>query len=96
MNDRFMCTPEKKAKLAKLRTRAKVAEQNVKNVKARLEELSEIQGENVDSSLHGDLLRIMNSENEAIRQSFPNDSFARLFWEQQLREASLKDPRQMH
>ena len=41
------------------------------------------------------LLGIMNSENEANRQSFPNDNFARLFWEQQLRAASLKDPRQM-
>ena len=69
VNDRFMCTPEKKAKLAKLRTRAKVAEQNVNNLKARLQELSEKQGENMDSSLHGDLLGIMNSENEAIRQS---------------------------
>ena len=95
VNDCFKCTPEKKAKLAKLKTRANIAEQNVKNLKARLEKLSEKQGENLDSRLHGDLLGIMNSENESIRQSFPNDSFARLFWEQQLHAASLKDPRQM-
>ena len=45
--------PKKKVHLTKQKTRAKIAEQNVKNLKARLEELSEKQGENVDSICMG-------------------------------------------
>ena len=45
--------PKKKVQLTKLKTRAKIAEQNLKNLKARLEELSEKQGENVASICMG-------------------------------------------
>ena len=49
----------------------------------------------MDSSLHGDLLGIVNSVVEAIQLSFPNGSFARLYLGGAIACTSAKDPRQM-
>ena len=76
MNERFLCNHEMKGNLTKLKTRAKIAEQNVKDLNAWLGELSGNQGENVYSSLHGDLLGIISSVNEDIQLSFPDDHFS--------------------
>ena len=45
-----MCFPEMEAELTKLMIRAMIAEQNGKNLKERLEDLSEKQEENINSS----------------------------------------------
>ncbi len=76
MNEHFLCNHEMKANLTKLKTRAKIAEQNVKDLNAWLGELSGKQGENVYISLYGDLLGIISSANEDIQLSFPDDHFA--------------------
>ena len=55
-----------------------------------LSQLTQQQGDDVDANLNADLLGIMN---ENIKQE---ESFARLFWEEQLKTASVKDARQIH
>lgn len=42
-----------------------------------------------------DLLGIMNENSTNIKQAYPEGSFARLFWEEQLKAASVKDARQI-
>ena len=46
-------------------------------------------------SLHYDLLEIMEKENSSVKDHFPNGTFRRLFWEEQLKAAQVNDSRQM-
>ncbi len=91
VNDRFLNTPEKQVKMSKLRKEKKKLNAMTK----KLDMLLKKQGEKVDKGLHDDLLTIMKEKNFEIDKSFASDSFRRIFWEQQFKAASLKDPRQM-
>ena len=101
VNDGYMRTPEKKTKMSKLKNESKVAKQKVVTLKRKLTkvvtlkrkltDLLQKEGENVDESLDNDLRVIMKEKNEEVEQSFPNGSFQRIFWEEQLKAASLKD-----
>lgn len=83
---------EKKAKMSKLKEKARTAEKQNEKLKAKIVKLTQTQG---DSAFHGDLLIIMNKNYEQIKGTFPEGNFARLFWEEQLKAARVKDPRQM-
>ena len=91
-NDRYLNTPEKKARLDGLRKRVHAAEGEVKRLKDRVTKLLE-HGEPVDE-MHSDLLTIMKENTDTIRSAYPENSFPRLFWEEQLK-AACKDPRQV-
>ncbi len=45
--------------------------------------------------MHEDLTQIMKDNASKISDAYPPDSFARIFWEQQLHATSLKDARSM-
>ena len=94
-NERYLNTPEKKAKMSKLKQKARVAEKQNEKLRARIAELTEKQGDPVDPTFHVDLLIILNENYEQIKQTYPEGSFARLFWEEQLKAATVKDPRQI-
>ena len=94
-NERYLNTLEKKAKMSKLRVRARAAEKKVDQLRSRIRELTEQRGEVVDKQLHGDLLEIMSENTEQIKKAYPEESFARLFWDEQLQAASAKDSRQI-
>ena len=94
-NDRYLNTPEKNAKISKLRNKARAAKQEVKKLRQKIQELSERFGEKVDDELHADLVSIMKNKQEQVNKSYPEGSFARLFWEEQLKAASVTDSRQM-
>ena len=94
-NERYLNTPEKKAKMSKLKQRAHMAEKEIQKLRVRIAELTQQQGDSIDPILHGDLLTIMNENYDQIKQAYPEGSFARLFWEEQLKAASVKDPRQI-
>ena len=49
----------------------------------------------MDDDFHGDLLGIMKEKSPDIEKVYPEGSFKRLYWEEQLRAASKKDPRQV-
>ena len=48
-------------------------------------------GQQVDSSLENDLCNIMNENTTKVLQSYPEGSFQRLFWVQQLEALKAKD-----
>ena len=77
-NNRYLNTPEKKAKLNGLRKRVHAAEEEVKRLKDKVRTLLK-QGDTVDSELHSDLLHIMNENVDQIRKAYPENSFSRLF-----------------
>lgn len=92
-NDRYLTTPEKKARMDGLRKRVHAAEEEVKRLKEKVHKLLE-QGETVDKELHSDLANIMHENTDHIRNVYPENSFCRLLWDEQLKAAS-KDPRQV-
>lgn len=95
VNIRYMNTPEKKAKISKLKKRAQSAERELSKLQAVVKQLSEKQGECVDDVLHGDLVSIMKENSNEIAKTYPEGSFKRLFWEEQFRAANVKDSRAM-
>ena len=57
--------------------------------------MSERFGETIDDGLHSDLTSIMKDNQERINHVYTEGSFARLFWEEQFKAASLADAKQM-
>ena len=94
-NERYMTTPQKKRKMSKLRDRARAAETEILRLNEKISKLTATQGEIVDTDLHSDLIAIMNENSEKVKSVYPEGSFSRLFWDQQLKMASQKNPRQM-
>ena len=58
-------------------------------MKTRLAAAIQEHGTPVDSELHEDLSQIMQDNTSKILDAYPPDSFARMFWEQQLHANSL-------
>ena len=80
-------------KLSKLQSELNSSEQTVKKLTNEIEKLSEKSGMEVDPELHSDMTTIMSSSD--IDKYFPQGSFKRLFWEEQLKMAKQKNARQM-
>ena len=47
-----------------------------------LAELTKLIGTNLDNASHDDMKTIMKEHSELVETKYPNDSFARIFWEQ--------------
>ena len=52
----------------------------------------EANGTTVDPSLHNDLVAIMESKSQEVKEQYPTGTFKNLFWEQQLKAAKAKGP----
>ena len=94
-NECYLNTPGKKAKMSRLKKKVALVEKQNQKLRARVAELTQKQGASLDEALHDDLLAIMNENYDKIRQAYPEGSLARPFWEEQLKAATVKDPRQM-
>ena len=64
-------------------------------MKQNIARIMQEKGVDVDEQLSNDLEHIMKEETQKIRKECHEDSFKRLFWEQQLEAMRLKDKRQM-
>lgn len=71
VNNRYLNTPQKATKLARLQTRAYAAESELRKLKERISISSDNNGVSVDAKLHGDLQNIMEENNERILGQFP-------------------------
>ena len=95
VNFRYLSSPQKVRRLQELSKSVRVSNQWVERLKTRLASVIEKRGVQVESDLHGDLADIMKENTQKITDSYPADSFARIFWEQQLKASSMKDSRSM-
>lgn len=84
-NDRWMCTPQRKEKVSKLKSRMRLCEKKVKYIKAKIGESVTKKGINADDSLHEGLHMIMD---DMIKKKYSENSFHRLFWSQQVQNVS--------
>lgn len=92
-NDRYLNTPEKVAKIDDLRKRARNAEQTVVKLREKIRTLTQEQGEVLDESFNSDLLHIMQENSDDVKRTYPKGSFARLFWDEQIKAATASNPR---
>ena len=94
VNDRYLNTPQKKAKIYALRKRAHIAEEEVKRLEDKVCKLT-AQGDEVDTDLEQDLFCIMDENTADIRKRYAKGTFARLLWDEQLKAATAKTTRQI-
>ena len=78
-----------------LRAQVKTKRNEVKWLKLRLREATEKSGICVEKQLEGDLQTVMLEKTEEISQKYPENSFHRLFWDQQLEALKVRDKRQV-
>lgn len=69
-------------------------EEELKRLKEKVQKLLQ-EGETVDNELNSDLLHIMKENVNKVHEDHPQNSFSRLFWDEQLKAISAKDTRQM-
>ena len=62
--------------------------------RTKISQATEIVGLSLDNEAHQDLLQVA-AESTSFINSMPEDSFGRVFWEQQMEAASKKDARSM-
>ncbi len=81
--------------MSKLKKKLVSAGKEVRKLDAKIKEFTQKQGEFVDPSLHSGLLSVMKDSTDYIKKAYPEGTFARHFWEEQLKAASAKDSRQV-
>ena len=93
-NDRYLSNTKAEGKGKMQRVALKEERRRVRKLKLRVEKLSK-EGVVVDSDSHEDLLAIMKENSEKVAANYPDNSFARLFWSQQLKAAQQKTSKSM-
>lgn len=79
-----MSTPDKLQYMKKIKGENKALKVNLKRYKEKLTSLLEKKGVCVDDSTETDLVKIMENNNINIINEFPEHSFQRIFWQQQM------------
>lgn len=94
-NYRYLSSPEKIARLKNLHDHARLMQQNVNRLNAKIRKLIDDNGTEVDDNLNKVLVEIIEERSPFVAASYEEGSFPRIFWETQQRAASLKDVRSM-
>ena len=95
VNYRYLSDNELKARLHNLHREVRCYSMKLERMKRKLEEIADTHGSELDSRADQDIRQIMRESAASIRERYPSNSFQRLFFEQQLKAASLRDARQM-
>lgn len=94
-NLRWLSTPEKSKRYSQLRTRLDAKEKKIKRLKEKIGVMMEKDHITLDPTLHSDFKAIMSEMSKRVHEECVEDSFKRLFWDQQLKAANMKDARQI-
>ena len=88
-------TPEKNERLRRLHSEARKAKHQVKRLQHKLADSLRDNATEVDEVLDRDLREIISDNDANIKAMYPEGSFRRLFWEQQLKATMLHNTRSM-
>ena len=94
-NYRYLSSPEKKARLTNLHAKTKALTKQVDHLKKKINDLTALNGVNLEPTMDADIRDIISENDAAVDQSYPQDSFERLFWKQQKESMLLKNAKQM-
>jgi len=84
-----------KRKISHLKDEVHAARKEVEKLKKRIDEITAAQGIVLDEALQSDLLDVMKNNHVKVHQEFPEGTFQRIFWDQQLQAAKIGNLRQM-
>ena len=80
---RYLSTPEKQKRYRRLHSVKEATAKRLHHLQKKLEDVLEKQGTNVPKDLHDDLDSIVQEHSPDIASRFPENSFQRVFWDQQ-------------
>lgn len=83
-NYRFLSTPEKIQRMRLMKRDSKILRLRCDGLMNKLAVLMEKRGVYVDENMEKDLVTIMETNSANIESEFPDDSFQKLFWQQQM------------
>ena len=83
-NYRYLRTPQRKQRMSNLRAEVKTKRNEVERLKLKLKEATEKRGICVEKQLEDDLQTVMLEKTKEISEKHAENSFHRLFWDQQL------------
>lgn len=95
VNNRYLHSPELRTKLALHQKCRRNMLKQINRLKEKLEMAAEDEGVILNEGDHEEMKGILNSEYSSIAKKHSPNSFARLFWEQQLKASNCKNSRQM-
>ena len=95
VNVRWLNTPEKSSRYSQLRTRLDAKNKEVKRLQDKISYLTKQNGILLESNLESDFKDIMNEMTNKVHTECPEGSFKRIFWDQQLKAANIKDRKQI-
>ena len=82
--------PELQERLSRLHSAARVVQRHISRLEERVSKVISDVGEVVDDDIHQGLTSIMSENEASIYESFPPDSFGRIFWDQQMKALQVK------
>ena len=95
VNYRYLSSSEKNLRLQNMHTLQRQTKLRLDRISAKITQITEEMGVDVDEATHTDLVDIMEENRGIVSADFPENSFQKLFWEQQQKAASLKNARSM-
>ena len=84
VNYRYLSSTEKDKRMANLHTELAKERRQVALLREKVKKLNEEKGVQVDQELSDDLSGIINDMTGQVESQHPEDSFQRVFWNQQL------------
>ena len=95
VSNSLLRTPQMRQKFRRLANERKVSLQRIRRMAQKVALFADTNGVEVPPDQHDDFIGIFKSNGASVEESFPEGSFRRVFWDQQLKSAKLKGSRGM-
>ena len=90
-----LTSPEKDERLRRLYSNARKSKQQFERVRQRVASLIDNENITVDDELDDDLHKMVNEHESEIKAAYPEGSFQRVFWDEQVKASTFNDKRSM-
>ena len=94
-NYRYLTAEQCKMRMHNLKEELDQQRSKVNELDKKIKEMIEESSQQLDSDFEHDLEHVMKENISRILEMYPEDSFQRLFWKQQLEALAMKDKRQV-
>ena len=93
VNYRWLLSHEKDIRMKNLHMLQRQTKMSLERISAKIKNSIEKNGEVLDEDSHEDMATIMKEHTASVNARFPEDSFQKIFWDQQLKALSVKNLR---
>ena len=95
VNLRYLSTPERQKRFKNIKAQAKASSRKLAALESKIRNDMAAKSVELDEQLNQDMATIMDECNGYVEENYPDDSFERLFWEQQRKARQLSSTKQM-